>query len=298
MEFNELINSGWARHDSQADVVLQELEEHAALADTPDKAVQLIMLATHTAGAHAGDWKRGAALAERVIAPLEESAALAPALGNLAVAQFMAGDVAGALASEARSVRLTDAEPVSMMVRTRVLIASALVDAKRLAEAAGLYKAAVQLARERGDKLACDRAIAVTSNNLAGEFMANEHRTAAEDAMMLEAAENAREFWLRCGNWENEERAEYLLACVHNALGQPEKALEHSARGLDVIARNGEEVVDEAFLNLTIANSSRLLEHREAYDRAIQRADELAEQWTDTGLKEWYATDRAKIEWK
>jgi tetratricopeptide (TPR) repeat protein len=297
MDFNELINDGWARHDSQTEAVLAALEAHAALADAPEKAVPFIMLATHTAGAHAGDWKRGAALAERVIAPLEESAALAPALGNLAVAQFMAGDAVAALASEARSVRLTDAEPVSMMVRTRVLTASALVDAKRLEEGAKLYTAAVALARSRGEKLACDRAIAVTSNNLASEFLGKENRTEPESALMLEAAQNAREFWLKCGTWENEERAEYLLASVHNALGQPEKALEHSARGLDVIHKNGEEVVDEAFLNLTIANSTRLLENREAYDRAIRRADELAEQWTDAGLKEWYAKDRAKVEW-
>jgi hypothetical protein len=84
---------------------------------------------------------------------------------------------------------------------------------------------------------------------------------------------------------------------VHNALGQPEKALEHSARGLDVIHKNGEVVVDEAFLNLTIANSTRLLENREAYDRAIRRADELAELWTDAGFNVWYAIDRANVDW-
>ncbi len=298
MDFNELINDGWARHDSETEAVLAQLEANVALADAPDKAVPFIMLATHTAGAHAGDWPRGAVLAEKVIAPLEESAALAPALGNLAVAQFMAGDAVAALASEARSVQLSEAEPVSMMVRTRVLTASALVDAKRLDEGAKLYTAAVALARAQGEKLACDRAIAVTSNNLAGEFLNKPDRTEPESALMLQAAQNARVFWLKAGTWENEERAEYLLACVHNALGEPEKALEHSARGLDVISKNGEEVVDEAFLNLTIANSSRLLENREAYDRAIRRADELAEQWTDTGLKEWYATDRAKVEWR
>src|SRR5690606_10755240 len=49
MQFNELINSGWARQDSQADVVLHELEEHAALADTRSRAVPywlLILLLT------------------------------------------------------------------------------------------------------------------------------------------------------------------------------------------------------------------------------------------------------------
>lgn len=298
MDFNTLINTGWARHDKETAVVSGELEAHAALADDPGKAVQLITLAVHTMGGHGGEWARAAALAGRVVAALPESHELAPALGNLAVARFMAGDHAGALASEADAARLTDGQPVAVMARARVLVASALVDAKRLEEAARVYEAAVKLAKSRDEKLACDRAIAVTSNNLASEFLGRENLSDTEKALMLSAAQNARDFWLKCGTWENEERAEYLLACVHNKLGQPQKALEHSARGLEVIANNGEEVVDEAFLNLTQANSCRLMGNREGYERALARADELAGEWTDQGLKDWYAGDRAKVEWK
>lgn len=298
MDFNELIKNGWARHDKHTGEVSAELEAHAGLADDPGKAVQLITLAVHMMGGHAGEWARAAALADRVVKALAESAELAPALGNLAVARFMAGDYAGALAAESDAARLTDGQPVSVMARTRVLIASALVDAKRLDEAARVYEAAVALAKSRDDKLACDRAIAVTSNNLASEFLGRENLPDAEKALMLSAAINAREFWLKCGTWENEERAEYLLACVYNKLGKPQQALEHSERGLEVIAANGEEVVDEAFLNLTQANSCRLLGNREGYERAIQRADELAAEWTDQGLKVWYAEDRAKVAWQ
>ncbi|MCC7508977.1 MAG: hypothetical protein IT464_06350 [Planctomycetes bacterium] len=297
MDFNELINNGWARHDKETAVVAGELEAHVALASDAGKAVQLITLAVHTIGSHGREWRRAAALAERVVAALPETAELAPALGNLAVARFMAGDYAGALASESRSVELTDVEPVSMMARTRILIASALVDAKRLDEAARVYNAAVSLARAQDEKLACDRAIAVTSNNLASELMTRESRTDTENALMLAAAENAREFWVKCGTWENEERAEYLLACVHNKLNQPGKALEHAARGLDVIAKNGEEVVDEAFLNLASADACRLQDNREGFDRMLARADELAGEWTDQGLKDWFAAERAKVQW-
>lgn len=298
MDFDQLINDGWQRHERDTEAVANMLEAHAALADDAAKAGQLLMLSNHAIGGHGGDWPRAAGIAARVVAALPESAELASLLGNLAVAEFMAGNAVGALASECRSAMLTDAEPVSMMVRTRILIASALIDSKRLGEGAQIYEAAVALARSRDQKLACDRAIAVTSNNLANELLAKAERGDAENDLMLEAAENAREFWLKCGTWENEERAEYLLALVNNALGQPEKALEHAAKGLEVISRNGEEVVDEAFLHLAVANAWRKQDSKERYEKAMARADELANEWTDTGLKDWYAEERAKAEWK
>lgn len=297
MDFDQLIQDGWQRHEKDTAAVAELIEQHAALADDAGKATQLITLSNHAVGGHGGDWSRAAGIAARVVASLPETPELAAPLGNLAVAEFMAGNHAGALASECRSARLSEAEPVSAMVRTRILIASALIDAKRLGEGSMVYEAAVALARSRDQKLACDRAIAVTSNNLASELLNKRERRQAESDLMLEAAENAHEFWLKCGTWENEERAEYLLALVFNELNEPEKALEHAAKGLEVISRNGEEVVDEAFLHLTVANAWRKQDNHERYEKAMARADELANEWTDTGLKDWYAEERAKAEW-
>ncbi len=293
MDFGDLIGKGWARHESDMDAVLGELEAHAALADDAQKAANIVNLYSHMAGFHRADWARAAAYAERVIAGLPDSDALPIALAQLAVARFMAGDAVGALAAETRAVRLTESERVSPMLRTRVLIASALVENKRLEEGARLYEAALELARENPEKMACDRAIAVTSNNLAGALL-EKSRTSAEDALMLSAATAAREFWLKAGTWENEERAEYLLAQVHNQLKQPEQAIEHALRGLEVISANGEEVVDEAFLNLVLAASFKQQGNEEAREKVLARADEIAGEWTDQSLKDWYAGERAK----
>jgi hypothetical protein len=298
MDFNKLISDGWARHDKETATVAGELEQHAELADNADKAAALIALSNHTMGSHGGDWPRALALASRVMAPLAESPELAGPLGHLAVAQFMAGEHAKALASEAASARLSEAESLAMLIRTRVLIALALVDAGRLDEGAAVYSQTIALARVEERKLACDKAIAMTSNNLASQLLEKPARTDTENALMLSAAENAREFWLQCGTWENEERAEYLLALVNNALGRPGRAVEHAQHGLDVISKNGEEVVDEAFLHLTVANACRLQQNREGYERALSRADERAAEWTDAGLKEWFSTERAKVAWK
>jgi tetratricopeptide (TPR) repeat protein len=297
MEFDQLIRDGWQRHDTETASVADMLEQNLTLADDASKAAQLIALSNHTIGSHGGDWQRAAEVASRVAASLPETQELAAPLGSLAVAEFMAGNVARALAHECESARLSEGDALSALLRTRVLVASALVDGERLDEGALVYRAAVALARSRDEKLACDRAIAVTSNNLANALLGKPERSEAETTLMLEAAEAAREFWLKCGTWENEERAEYLLALVQNAVGEPETALEHAARGLEVIRRNGEEVVDEAFLNLAVADAWRRLENREKHEKALSQADELAEEWQDASLKEWYIGERTKVLW-
>ncbi|MBX3475158.1 MAG: hypothetical protein KF754_12300 [Planctomycetes bacterium] len=295
MEFNELVNNGWSRHDKQSAALAADLEQHSALADDAPKAVGFLALSNHTIGYHMKDWPRARKLAETVVARLNPDHAASPALGSLAIAQFMAGDEVAALASECRAVALIDTQPVAAMVRCRVLLASELVDAGRLEEGSRLYQAAIGLARAQDEILACDRAVAVTSNNLASNLLELAARTPEQDALMLEAAQAAREFWLKAGNWENEERAEYLLALVHNKLGKHDDALRHAARGLEVIAANGEEVVDEAFLNLAAAGASRAKGDHELYTRSLARADELAAECADQGVKDWYATERAKV---
>ena len=295
MDFNDLINGGWGRHDKDSAALAADLEAHAALAGTPEQAAQFVQLAAHTIGEHLGDWPRARALAERVMQDREDAPALASPLGLLAVTQFAAGDAAAGLATESRAAALSD-EPLSALVRVLVLTASALIGSKRLAEGSALYAAALKLARTQEGKLACDRALAITSNNLAGDLL-GVPRDEAQDALMLEAAKAAREFWLKCGTWENEERAEYLLVQVHNALKQPEQALLHAARGLEVIAANGEEVVDEAFIHLAMANAFKLQDRRDLYDTALARANELAEDFKDESLTAWFKEERGKVEW-
>lgn len=295
MDFNELINNGWPRHDKQSAALAADLEANAALAADAQKAVMFLALSNHTIGYHLKDWARARKLAETVVLRLGADHAASPAFGSLAIAQFMAGDEAAALASECRAVELTDAEPVAAMVRTRILIASELVDAGRLEDGSRLYQAALNLARAQDEKLACDRAIAVTSNNLASNLLELAAPTPEQQALMLAAAQAAHEFWLKAGNWENEERAHYLLALVHNKLGQGEQARVHAARGLQVISENGEEVVDEAFLNLAAAKAGLLQGDKAGYAASLARADELAAGFADQGLRDWFATERAKV---
>ena len=298
MDIKELINGGWGRHDKESEALAKDLEANHALAETPAHVAAFIQLANHTIGEHLGDWDRACALAEKVMQGREDAHELAVPYSNLAVAQYVSGKVPDALASEAHAVRLTDMEKVGIVIRTRALVASALVGSKRLDEGAVVYDAALELARAQDEKLKCDQALAITSNNLASELSEKETRTEGEDALMLKAAIASKEFWMKCGTWVNEERGDYLLAIVHNKLNQPDKALEHAAKAIEVIQANGEEEVDEAFINLAMAKSFHLKNDREHYDAAMARAQELADEFKDEGLTTWFNETKAKVEWK
>jgi hypothetical protein len=298
MELNELIQSGWARHENDTAALAADLEAHAVQVTDAEQAQPFVMLASHAIGEHLRDWPRAAALVRRVVEPLPREAPASGPLAALAVSEYMAGRVTEAAALELEAARLADGGPVSSFIRSRTLIASALIGSGRLDEGARLFEAVLELAAAQGDqKLPSDRAIAITANNLASSLLDRPQRTEAETAFMLRAAEASHIYWMKAGNWENEERAEYLLALTNNAAQRPEVALRHAEKGIAVIQANGEEVVDEAFLNLALANACRLLERRPAYDKALARADEIAEGFEREGLKTWFAEERAKVVW-
>jgi hypothetical protein len=111
---------------------------------------------------------------------------------------------------------------------------------------------------------------------------------------MALAAEAAHAFWLKCGTWVNEERALYLRALVANALDKPAKALVHADAALVLIAANGGEAVDAAFLNLARAHALQLAGKPGAGAEALEVADAAAAGWDDADLKDWYAAERAR----
>lgn len=112
---------------------------------------------------------------------------------------------------------------------------------------------------------------------------------------MERAANASRLFWLRVGNWVNDERADYLLSLVHTALGRADDGRAFAERGLQTIADNGEEKVDEAFLHLACARAGRTQGDDAAHGESLARADALAAGF-DAGLKDWFAGQRVKAE--
>jgi tetratricopeptide (TPR) repeat protein len=295
MDIKELVNSGWARHAAETEAVAVDLEDAAVHATANLDANALLQLGLHVIGEHLNDWPRACRLAEKVAHGRADVHELSGMYSMLAGAQYMCGKTFEALANEANAVRLTQMEDVSVVISIRMRVSSALVFNHKIEEAERLLDAMLALARAQDEKLASDMMLAAGTHNLANELLYRKERTPAEDALMVKAAEASREFWLKCGTWDNEERGDYMLTLVSNELKQPDKALEYAARGLEIIAKNGEEVVDEAFFNLAMAKAFQMKQQPERYDHALARADELAADFPNEGLKKWYAEERAKV---
>jgi len=296
MTFDELIDRGWERHADAPQEVAAQLLQHAALAADATQAAALLRLANHTIGEHLRDWPRAAAFAAAIVSAVPNAGAATGPLTSLAVARFMSGATVDALATQARIVALDAGGAPSAVARIAVQVAANSLAAGALDDGGRLYAAALALARAHADA-ATLRAVAITSNTLASDLVARSERTGAETRLMLDAAHAAREFWLKCGTWVNEARADYLLALVYNAAGQADTARGHGAHALALLEAHGDEPVDEAFTHLALANSSRLLGDRPSYDAHLSQADRLAGSFADDGLTTWFAGERRGVVW-
>jgi hypothetical protein len=292
-ELDDLIRAGWARHEKEPEALGTDLEAAAEGLDAAG-AKSLVTLGTHTIGEHLGDWERAQRLAEKALAEAADAPEWSDPLGNLAVAQFMAGAVVRGLASETRSASLAE-QPLAALLRTRVLLASALVGSKRVAEGAQLYRSVLALAEGQSEPMASDRALAITSNNLASALVEQDTRSEEEQGLMLTAARAARTYWGRAGTWIHASRADYLLALVHNAREEFKQGASAAESGIAGIRDNGDEPVDEAFLHLALAGAARGLGNTQDYEAALARADELAAGFEGEGLKSWFKDERAKV---
>ena len=289
-----LLYDGFGDHASDGARYAAELEA-AAEGDVPAKhLVQFAKVGVHTIGEHLGEWPRARTLAGRLLHDRTPDAETARAWGHHYVAAMLCGDVAGAAQAEIAFCRGLGADFRAAIVEMKFMLVAALVGCGRAGEAAAIYQGALDLARTLGDA-APHRAIAVASNNLATELLEAPSRTDAEAELMQRAAKASHEFWLKCGDWLNDARGDYLEALVANVLEDPAKAVSHVDRALSLIAANGGAAVDETFLHLARAHALRLAGDDEASAAELERSDDDALGWDDDGLVAWYAEERARV---
>lgn len=106
-----------------------------------------------------------------------------------------------------------------------------------------------------------------------------------------QAASLAQGFWLRAGQWVQQERAHYLRAIAANALGDAAMAEQQARAGLALITafdHAGQERVDQAFLRSELAHA--LARQGQTAEAAVERvqADALADDFDDAELSGWY----------
>jgi len=288
-----LLYDGFDHHAAGAEHYASELEAAAQAEVPPKHLLQFAKVAVHTVGEHLGDWPRARRLADRLLSGRPPDAETAKAWGHLYVARLLAGDGAGAAQAEIAFCTGVGADFRAAIVEMKFMLVAALVGSGRAAEGAALYQGALDLARTLGDA-APHRAIAVAGNNLATELLEAKSRTADEAELMRRAAAASHEFWLRCGDWLNDARGDYLEALVANVLGDAAAALGHADRALALIAANGGAAIDETFLHLARANALRLAGDDEASVAELELSDNDALGWDDEGLVSWYVEERTR----
>lgn len=290
MSIQELVKQGWADHADKTAEVADRLEAGLELVEDAQGAIGFMGLVNHAIGDHLGDRERALRINEAAYAKVQSDENRDP-LVYLAAARHLAGQ--SAEAAEAESALGGDP---GIRVRINMLVAQGRMHGGDWEVADMLYRATLEESRALDDGHAGERATAIVSNGIAGEAMGLKTRSPVQNELMEAAALGAREFWTKVGTWVNAERAEHTLACVRNLIGKHAEALAHADQGLALIKENGEEAVDEAFLNLARATALRGLERTEEHGAAIARAKEIAAGFDADWIKSWFAEELAKAE--
>ncbi len=292
MNLKELVQGAWPDHEKKTAEVADRLETGLELVEPNDAdgVTAFLHVVNHTIGDHAGDRARALRVCEAAVARLQVQGNDTPWL-HLAVARHLAGEEEAAQEAEGRLGR----EPANP-VRVRMLVAQGKAHEKQWAASQALWEECLAVADGLDEGHKAERAVAVVSNNLSSMLLELEERDAAQDAWMLRTAEVGRAYWLRAGDWMNSERADYLLAGVHNALGRPEEAKTFARRALATIDENGEEDVDRAFIELSLAQAHKLLGEDDEHAAALARAKALAETFESEFLESWFAGELAKVQ--
>lgn len=291
MALNDIIAQGWARHDKETAEVSTELEAAVELIEPTDAdgAAGFMNLASHTIGDHGEDRARAMRLCEAALARLSDYGNKSPWL-QVAVARHLAGEEEAAQAAENEL-----GETATGQVRVRLLVAQGKSHEGDWESAAALYNDCVHVAESLEEGHEAERAVAVVSNNLASALLNVEGRSATQDELMERAALTARKYWLRIGDWTHDERADYLLALACNELGRAEEAREFARRALKTIATNGEQAVDQAFLELAQAKACKMLGDKDGHELAILRAQALSDEFGNEDLFRWFESTLAKV---
>jgi tetratricopeptide (TPR) repeat protein len=247
----DFVHWAWAEHARDPNAVAQALPRAIANVREPSHVTHLGGLVAHVCGEHLGHWAEGIRLlhvlehAPPCAADAESTAAIHRGLAAL---HRCAGDLPAAESYAQRAA--ADAKDAGAGTRVRILAtaATALVGQGRVREGSAAFAEALALAAYgpgRDDPAA--RALAVTGNNLACALEEKAERSPEERALMKQAAEVARRFWGIAGTWVEVERAEYRLAMVHLAVGEPSTALAHAKACLGICEANQADATERCF---------------------------------------------------
>jgi hypothetical protein len=290
---DQLLNEGWAYHDTEGERLARELETAAERGVPSALLGRFIHLSTHTIGEHLSDWPRALALGRRILGDAVEGPEAAMVFQRLHVAAVMAQDAILAAKLEVAGLRAAS-DPLAAVLSMRVLLAEALAASGRTADAGEVYAGALEIAGRLEATPDLERRIAAVSNNIAWTLHDRPSRTPAETTLMQCAAAESLRAWRRGGDWVNEELALQLQASVALSVGDPTAALAHAMAGVRLIAAHGQRPFDAARLHLMRARAFAALGDAERQTQALDQADLAAAEIAVEGLRRQYQEERAR----
>ncbi|MBL4848425.1 MAG: hypothetical protein JKY65_23130 [Planctomycetes bacterium] len=254
----DFVSQGWSDHAEDSDGVMNRFPAGIALVSESSDLPGLAGLITHVAGEHLGRWADGLALLERLTghAVCEEGSSQAQSIArSQAVLRFCEGDLP-AFEAALSGGQPADQPEASTRARVLAVATGALAGQERLSEAVATFNEALALVKEGvSPEDPVNRALAITSNNLACELEETLDRGAEQDELLELAALSARRFWEVAGTWNNVKVAEYRLAMTYLALGRAELALEHAGKALALAEANDAGPTDRLFVHEAFARA-------------------------------------------
>lgn len=260
-DLNSLLDQAWADHGDDAAAVAARLPQALALVQDDDGVMRLAALAHHVLGEHLGQWPQGLhflqQLADRRVHQTAGAATIARCQASLRLCASLGDDRPAMAASD----------------RSRVgAMAAANLGATKPERASGwLLEAEADIAA-LSDADPGVRALAASSNNLAATLQELTSLPPAQRALMLQAAQVARQQWQRAGGWLEVERAEYRLALCWLAAGDAAQALQHARQCEAVVRVQGEPPLELFFAAEVVALAARALGDGTAQSEALSTA--------------------------
>jgi pyrroline-5-carboxylate reductase len=230
-------------HDAEPERAAAALRGFDAAALDEADLRRFAFLINHVLGEKFGAW--GEALQR--LAPLARAGAPLPLLRQHAVAACQAGDAARADSAiallAAQSQATHDAARLAAEVGALAFTPLAAGHAPALA---ALAARAVTIPPG-----ALDAALAAGFNNATSALYYATRSAPLSPALrdgLQRGADAALAFWLRAGGWQEHERAHYLCAKMALRTGAPVAAAAHAERALAIVAAQGDDAVEKAFL--------------------------------------------------
>lgn len=288
MDFTTFIDQAWAEHADDAAAVARRLGDGMPLVSDEAQIVQLANLAHHLHGEHLGEWRAGISFIERL-------AALPACVPDGPSGQALRRCVASLALSEGAAPEFGTLPP-SERIRVGAMAAANLAE-RDSTRATQLFQRALDEARDSGLPAAdpMNRALAVAGNNLASTLEQKRGRSGAERALMLLAAQTARQYWERAGTWLETERAEYRLAMSWLQAGDPARARSHAQQCLAIVAANDGAALERFFGCEALGLAERAAGDSAAHVQALTQARAAFES-LDEADKTWCAETLTRLD--